>query len=164
MGNFYLIGEVDELTCLAHYNIHTEEYKYVDYEFSLFFKRLFASKPHMENEAYGRFEFPAVEQFGTVAIDECLAFEPALVFGGQRKHRYHSESEIKRTFTDAGTGFQLKFDFFKIKTNAFVSEMMTKKKFDISLGSEDISFELFSQLVETKRYQKPEDDQDAIAH
>lgn len=42
--------------------------------------------------------------------------------------------------------------------------MMTKKKFDISLGSEDISFELFSQLVETKRYQKPEDDQDAIAH
>lgn len=82
MGNFYLIGEVDEEICLAYYNIHTEEYKYVDNEFSLFFKRLFANKTHMENEAYGRFEFPAVEQYGAVAIDECLAFVPALVSGG----------------------------------------------------------------------------------
>lgn len=82
MGNFYLIGEVDDETCLAFYNIHTEEYVYVDNEFSLFFKRLFANKTHMENEAYGRFEFPAVEQYGIVAIDECLAFVPTLVSGG----------------------------------------------------------------------------------
>ena len=82
MGNFYLIGEVDEEICLAFYNIQTEEYVYVDYEFSLFFKRLFANKMHMEKEAQGRFEFPAAEQYGAVAIDECLAFVPALVWGG----------------------------------------------------------------------------------
>lgn len=83
MGNFYLIGEVDDEICLAFYNIHTEEYNYVDYEFSLFFQTLFANKFHMENEAYGHFEFPAVEQFGAVALDECLAFVPALVLDGE---------------------------------------------------------------------------------
>ncbi|UUC43941.1 T6SS immunity protein Tdi1 domain-containing protein [Flavobacterium cerinum] len=83
MGNFYLIGEVDDEICLAFYNIHTEEYSYVDYEFSLFFQTLFANKLHMENEAYGHFEFPAVEQFGAVALDECLAFVPALVLDGE---------------------------------------------------------------------------------
>lgn len=82
MGNFYLIGDVDDEICLAYYNIHTEEYVYVDNEFSLFFKRLFGNKTHMENEAYGHFEFPAVEQYGAVAIDECLAFVPTLVSGG----------------------------------------------------------------------------------
>lgn len=83
MGNFYLIGEVDEEICLAFYNIHTEEYVYLDDEFSHYFKRLFANKYHMESEAYGRFEFPVVEQYGSVAIDECLAFVPALVLGGE---------------------------------------------------------------------------------
>lgn len=55
-------------------------------------------------------------------------------------------------------------DFKIIKTYAFGSEMMSKKKFDISLGSEDISFELLSPFVETKRYQKPEDDEGAMEH
>lgn len=82
MGNFYLIGEVDDEVCLTFYNIHTEEYKYVDYEFTLFFTTLAGGKYHRETEAYGLIELPALEKYGPVEIDECLTFVPALVLGG----------------------------------------------------------------------------------
>lgn len=83
MGNFYLIGEVDDEVCLAFYNIHTEEYKYVDCEFTLFFTTLAGSEYHRESEAYGLIELPALEKYGPVEIDECLIFLPALVHGGE---------------------------------------------------------------------------------
>ncbi|HRB72198.1 MAG TPA: DUF1851 domain-containing protein [Flavobacterium sp.] len=95
MGNFYLIGEVDDENCLAFYNVQTEEYKYVDYEFSLFFKRLAANRTHMENEAYGNIEFPAVERYGPVAIDECLTFVPALVLGGSEDINHIQKVKLK---------------------------------------------------------------------
>jgi len=82
MGNFYLIGEVDDEICLAFYNVQTEEYAYIDNEFTFFFKRLAGNRPNMENEAYGLVEFPALDKYGPVAIDECLTFVPALALGG----------------------------------------------------------------------------------
>lgn len=82
MGNFYLIGEVDGENCLAFYNIHTEQYSYIDDEFSMFFKRLAGNRANMESEGYGDFEFPALEKYGPLGIDECLTFVPALIHGG----------------------------------------------------------------------------------
>ncbi|RZJ71750.1 T6SS immunity protein Tdi1 domain-containing protein [Flavobacterium sp.] len=82
MGNFYLIGEIDDETCIAFYNIHTESYLYVNDDFSFFFKRLAGNKPNMEDEAYGLMEFPALEKYGPIGIDECLTFLPALLHGG----------------------------------------------------------------------------------
>lgn len=95
MGNFYLIGQVDDETCLAFYNIHTEEYKYVDYEFDLFFKQLAGSRYHMESEAYGLTEFPALETYGPVAIDECLSFMPALALGGEEQLKNIQKVNLK---------------------------------------------------------------------
>lgn len=95
MGNFYLIGEVDDEVCLAFYSIHTEEYKYVDYEFTLFFTTLAGNKYHSETEAYGLIEIPALEKYGPVAIDECLTFVPALVFGGDEDIRSIQKVKLK---------------------------------------------------------------------
>lgn len=95
MGNFYLIGEVDNEICLAFYNIHTEEYKYVDYEFTLFFSTLAGGKYHRETEAYGLIEIPALEKYGPVEIDECLTFVPALVLGGDEDIRNIQKVKLK---------------------------------------------------------------------
>lgn len=95
MGNFYLIGEVDDEVCLAFYNIHTEEYKYVDYEFTLFFTTLAGNKYHTETEAYGLIEIPALEKYGPVEIDECLTFVPALVLGGDEDIKSIQKVKIK---------------------------------------------------------------------
>lgn len=51
-----------------------------------------------------------------------------------------------------------------VKDYAFGDEMMSKKKFDISLGFEDISFATLKELVEVGRYMEPEDDNDAKEH
>jgi hypothetical protein len=95
MGNFYLIGKVDDEVCLAFYNIHTEEYKYVDDEFNLFFTTLAGSKYHREREAYGLIEIPALEKYGPVEIDECLTFVPALVLGGDEAIENIQKVKIK---------------------------------------------------------------------
>lgn len=95
MGNFYLIGEVDDEVCLAFYNIHTEEYKYIDYEFTLFLTTLAGGKYHRESEAYGWIEIPALEKYGPVEIDECLTFVPALVLGGDEDIETIKKVKIK---------------------------------------------------------------------
>lgn len=82
MGNFYLIAEVDNEKCIAFYNIQTEEYIYVDDEFNRFLEGYAGSRLYMEDEWYGHIELPALDKCGPVAIDECLTFVPALVFGG----------------------------------------------------------------------------------
>lgn len=82
MGNFYLIGEVDNEKCIAFYNIQTEEYIYVDDEFNRFLDRFAGNTIYMEDEWYGHVELPALDKYGPIAIDECLTFVPALVFGG----------------------------------------------------------------------------------
>lgn len=83
MGNFYLIGEVDNEKCIAFYNIQTEEYIYVDDEFNRFLDRFAGNTVYIEDEWYGHLELPALDKYGPVAIDECLAFMPALVLGGE---------------------------------------------------------------------------------
>lgn len=95
MGNFYLIGEVDSEKCIAFYNIHTEEYKYVVDEFDFFMETLAGSIYHRESEWYGKIEVPALEKYGPVAIDECLAFVPALVLGGDEDVKNIQKVKIK---------------------------------------------------------------------
>ena len=56
-------------------------------------------------------------------------------------------------------------DEFKIvKDFAFGNETMSKKKFDISIGIEDISFKALQKPIAIERYLKPEDDEDAMKH
>ncbi|MDY0933122.1 T6SS immunity protein Tdi1 domain-containing protein [Chryseobacterium sp. CFBP8996] len=95
MGNFYLIGEVDDEKCIAFYNIHTEEYKYVVDEFTFFMETLAGSVYHRESEWYGNIELPALEKYGPVEIDECLTFVPALVLGGDEDIRNIQKVKLK---------------------------------------------------------------------
>ena len=82
MGNFYLIGELDDVKCIAFYNIQTEEYIYVDNKLNRFLDGYAGNTYYMEDEWYGHIELPALDKYGPVAIDECLTFVPALVLGG----------------------------------------------------------------------------------
>ncbi len=49
----------------------------------------------MENEAYGKIEIPALEKYGSVEIDECLTFVPALVLGGDEDIRNIQKVKLK---------------------------------------------------------------------
>lgn len=97
MGNFFLIGEVDDFHCLAFYNIQTEEYLYVDDEFDLFFSSLAGSKYYRETDCYGTIEIPALQKHGPVAIDECLTFIPALVHGGSEDNNNIQKVNLNET-------------------------------------------------------------------
>ena len=105
MGNFFLIGEVDGEVCLAFYNIHTEEYLYVDYQFDLFFSSLARSKYHRESDWYGAIEIPALEKLKPVAIEECLTFMPALVNGGNEDIKNIQKANLKDTLEMLANAF-----------------------------------------------------------
>lgn len=95
MGNFYLIGEVDNEKYIAFYNIQTEEYIYVDDEFNRFLDRFAGNTIYMEDEWYGHLELPALDKYGPVAIDECLTFVPALVLGGEEQLKNIQKVKLK---------------------------------------------------------------------
>lgn len=95
MGNFYLIGEVDNEKCIAFYNIQTEEYIYVDDEFNRFLDRFAGNTIYMEDEWYGHLELPVLDKYGPVAIDECLSFVPALVLGGEEQLKNIQKVKLK---------------------------------------------------------------------
>lgn len=105
MGNFFLIGEVDDLHCLAFYNIQTEEYLYVDDEFDLFFSSLAGSKYFRETDCYGAIEIPALQKHGAVAIDECLTFIPALVYGGDEDNNNIQKVNLNETIQTLAKAF-----------------------------------------------------------
>lgn len=95
MGNFYLIGEVDNEEVIAFYNIQTEEYIYVDDEFNRFLDRFAGNTIYIEDEWYGHLELPALDKYGPVTIDECLTFVPALVRGGDEDIRNIQKVKLK---------------------------------------------------------------------
>ena len=51
-----------------------------------------------------------------------------------------------------------------VKNYTFGDDMLIKKKFETPQGLQDISFETLKKPVAIERYQKPEDDDDAMAH
>lgn len=87
MGNFYLVGEVDNEKCIAFYNIQTEEYMYVDDEFNRFLDRFSGNTIYIEDEWYGHLELPA--------LDECLTFVPPLVLDGEEDIRNIQKVKLK---------------------------------------------------------------------
>ncbi|MBX2950372.1 MAG: hypothetical protein KF704_13920 [Crocinitomicaceae bacterium] len=51
-----------------------------------------------------------------------------------------------------------------VKNYTFGDDMLVKKKFETPQGLPDISFETLKKPVAIERYQKPEDDDDAMEH
>lgn len=85
---------------------------------------MFAKKYNIKNEAYGRFEFPAVKQYGSVAIDECLAFVQALVLGGEE-----NISNIKKVKLKSKSHYWQKLSV-KIKNELKNNMIIAKRYFE----------------------------------
>ncbi len=105
MGNFFLIGEVDDEKCIAFYNIQTEEYIYVDNKLNRFLEGYAGSRLYMEDEWYGDIELPALDKYGPVAIDECLTFVPSLALGGDETIQNIQKVKLKENLTLLANAF-----------------------------------------------------------
>lgn len=70
---------------IIHLNVHTGKSQIVSTGFQVFVPFNLTSEAFWKRECYGKIELSAVQKYGKIQSDECIAFLPALAIGGNEK-------------------------------------------------------------------------------